>query len=683
MSNYHKYLTNLGYLLRLDRLSDEEIKKVKKDLTFEPIVMKAFKTMIKPSKFLTFKTSPNYLFVPRFYGINTFGPALKNAIPPGDNMNETCLIKTPYAPQAHQLVAYEATQNQFKNIGGGILSVFCGWGKTFLAIYLAVEMRGKTLVLVHKEDLVQQWKDEITKFTNGTAKIGIIQQSKIEIDGCDFVLALIPSLSKREYDKSTFSSFRLLIVDECHHVGSEVFSKALEKVCFKYTLGLSATPDRKDGLTQVFTNYLGPVFHIEKRKERDDTLVLRQPLRSNSSYYSEQYFANGTKNTGKMIIQLVDFDARNNFIMHLLSLLYNEDYSPEPRKTLILSKCRKHLTLIYQALESSALQFESKRPDARRPLTFGYYWGLNPNGENGTTEYCEAPIPKLVQRKKQLKFDLSDKQRCIFTIKKGSISSRYCEYHQYLQEDSQKFLALTGFLPVIHQYVLCQNSDCSNFTLQLGTEGPIKCTVCRGEYQVPDNLSLLETLKSANIKVSNKQKHRDMLNESRTCDIILGTNDICSEGFSVESLNTLISLTPQQEVEQTVGRILRKQGANTLNGPLIIDLIDHCGNFINHSRVRNKIYSNEGFRVVNLPAVNLDDNPLQNFRPELFHFHVKQQSYGVGDDRIDESMVEEDAAIDEQQKPQNVLTKKSKAKKQLNNIDNPDGDDVTPLVCLI
>ena len=177
-------------------------------------------------------------------------------------------------------------------------------------------------------------------------------------------------------------------------------------------------------------------------------------------------------------------------------------------------------------------------------------------------------------------------------------------------------------------YVLCQNSHCTNYTFPTPNgDGRIKCAICDGRYTVANNLSLMDTLKKANLKTSNRQRHRNMLNVSRECDIILGTNDICSEGFSVESLNTLISLTPQQDVEQTVGRILRRQDSNTVNRPLIIDFIDRCGNFINHARVRSKIYENEGFSVVNIVPLNLDNSPIDTFRKDLFCHHARNGSY--------------------------------------------------------
>ena len=59
-------------------------------------------------------------------------------------------------------------------------------------------------------------------------------------------------LRLKENEDGTFDSFGLGIIDECHHLGAEVFSKSMRKVASKYMLGLSATPKRKDGLSKVF-----------------------------------------------------------------------------------------------------------------------------------------------------------------------------------------------------------------------------------------------------------------------------------------------------------------------------------------------------------------------------------------------------------------------------------------------
>ena len=106
-----------------------------------------------------------------------------------------------------------------------------------------------------------QWYDRIGEFIPD-AKIGKIQQDTIDIEGKDIVLAMVQSLSMKEYPEDTFESFGLVIFDECHHLGAEVFSKCMAKVQSKYMLGLSATPNRKDGLRKVFEWYIGDIAYM-------------------------------------------------------------------------------------------------------------------------------------------------------------------------------------------------------------------------------------------------------------------------------------------------------------------------------------------------------------------------------------------------------------------------------------
>ena len=63
---------------------------------------------------------------------------------------------------------------------------------------------------------------------------------------------MLQSLSMKDYHKDDFNSFGLTVVDECHHIGAEVFIRSLFKIVTPYTLGLSATMNRKDGLSYLF-----------------------------------------------------------------------------------------------------------------------------------------------------------------------------------------------------------------------------------------------------------------------------------------------------------------------------------------------------------------------------------------------------------------------------------------------
>ena len=76
---------------------------------------------------------------------------------------------------------------------------------------------------------------------------------------------MLQSLSMKEYPPGTFDSFGLSIYDEVHHLSAEVFSRCMMNISTNYTLGLSGTMQRKDGLSKVFKMFLGPVIHKEKK----------------------------------------------------------------------------------------------------------------------------------------------------------------------------------------------------------------------------------------------------------------------------------------------------------------------------------------------------------------------------------------------------------------------------------
>jgi superfamily II DNA or RNA helicase len=78
----------------------------------------------------------------------------------------------------------------------------------------------------------------------------------MDVIGKDIVIGMLQSISLKDYPDWIFDDFGLTIVDECHHISSEVFSNSLFKLVTKYMLGLSATMNRKDGTTHVFKMFL-------------------------------------------------------------------------------------------------------------------------------------------------------------------------------------------------------------------------------------------------------------------------------------------------------------------------------------------------------------------------------------------------------------------------------------------
>ena len=219
-------------------------------------------------------------------------------------------------------------------------------------------LKVKTIVVVHKDFLMTQWLDRIQQFLPD-AKIGKIQQGTIDIEGKDIVLSMVQSLSMKEYPKQVFSDFGLAVFDECHHLGAEVFSQCMRKVASKYMLGLSATPNRKDGLRKVFEWYIGPMAYSTSEKNDDYVETIIHNYSSVDKNYNKEemiYTKNGPKAClPKMINNICGFQERTNIILE-----YIRKYHSMGRSILILSDRRNHLQELHDKL---------------KPINSGFYVG--------------------------------------------------------------------------------------------------------------------------------------------------------------------------------------------------------------------------------------------------------------------------------------------------------------------
>ena len=113
----------------------------------------------------------------------------------------------------------------------------------------------------------------------------------------------------------------LFISDECHHLGSEVFSKSMQKVASKYMLGLSATPNRKDGLRKVFEWFIGPIVYMTKDKNNLEEIYICD-VKAIKNLYNKNYFnkesinGDGTSLIGFNFKELEKVSIENNYIFY-------------------------------------------------------------------------------------------------------------------------------------------------------------------------------------------------------------------------------------------------------------------------------------------------------------------------------------------------------------------------------
>lgn len=330
-------LSRNGYKIKKNDLTQKELKDIKSDLTVNPYVVGDFGNGSE-KRFSLYMESPNSIYIPRFYAYDIYGKPDKSKIDEGLDIN----ITFNGSLRKEQEPIIDLYKQACLEKGGGLISLKCGGGKTVLALYIISMLKKKTIVVVHKDFLMTQWRDRITQFLPN-ARIGKIQQNTIDIENKDIVLAMVQSLSQKEYDPDVFSSFGLAIFDECHHLGAEVFSKSMAKVASKYMLGLSATPDRKDGLRKVFEWFIGPMVYSSKDDKNKDFIETRIYEYMNDDIQYSKIDKIHTKNgpkpcMPKMINNISDCIHRNNFINELIKTEYIKG-----RKILILGDRREYL----------------------------------------------------------------------------------------------------------------------------------------------------------------------------------------------------------------------------------------------------------------------------------------------------------------------------------------------------
>jgi superfamily II DNA or RNA helicase len=362
------YIGQKGYTLLKSQCSREQEITIIKQLTVSPIVSVGI-----PIKYNVFMESNNKYYVPRFYGIKTFGEPIEYKIPPGDDIQLT--FNGELMDMQKEAVRCYMDALHPINGGGGLLEIYCGGGKTCTALYICFKLKKKTLIIVHKEFLLNQWVERIQQFLPN-AKIGKIQGKMINIDGCDIVIAMLQSISMKSYDIDLFKSFGLTIIDEVHHISSEVFSKALSKIVTKYMLGLSATMNRLDGTTYVFKMFLGEVVFKAIRSDNN-------PVSIRGIHYShidEDYNKVIVDYKGKiqfssMISKLCLFKPRNDFIINLIIDMFNEN---PLQQIMVLSHNRNILEYIQTEIESR--------------INVGFYVGGMKENELKKSESCQLVL---------------------------------------------------------------------------------------------------------------------------------------------------------------------------------------------------------------------------------------------------------------------------------------------------
>ena len=193
----------------------------------------------------------------------------------------------------------------------GTLNAPTGSGKTIMALYMLARRRQPALVIVHTKDLAAQWSAQIERFLGiPPDEIGLIGGGKKTL-GTKITVALVQSLYKCADE--TAQHIGHLVVDECHRAPSRTFTDAVTEFDCRYMLGLSATPWRRDNLSNLIFWHLGDMHH---QVDKDHLIRSGDVLRAEVVFRKTDFkpYSDPVTEYSKMLSELTANDDRNRLI---------------------------------------------------------------------------------------------------------------------------------------------------------------------------------------------------------------------------------------------------------------------------------------------------------------------------------------------------------------------------------
>jgi superfamily II DNA or RNA helicase len=539
----NSYLGQKGYTILKKEITNEQQNKIKLDLTIKPYTPGSLNTV--STTFPSYRESNKKIYVPQYYGINNFGPPKTINIPEGTDINLIFngSLREYQKPVVQKYIDYVTKVNY----GSGLLELYCAWGKTSASLYIISMLKKKTLVIVHKEFLMNQWIERIQQFLP-TARIGKIQGQLIDIDDKDIVIAMLQSLVLKDYPQEIFSTFGLTIIDEVHHISSQTFSNALFKVVTKNMLGLSATMDRKDGTTKVFKMFLGEVIYKAVKKSEHDVEVRAITYKTTDEEFNNTILDyRGNPQISSMISKLCAYNRRTEFIIKVI----NEFIQVSDVEKTVIQEHKKYM--------DSQVQYCKICNKNDNYLVKNICCNI--------VSYCLLCMDEVVKSSKITKnttssgASLKQRPKCPACLKSLAYEQNYIE-NPYVKPITHTHTIVMShnlnILEYIYNKFVCKNYASVGFYIGGMNEQQLKKT---------------------------EKKH-----------IILASYSMCSEGLDIPSLTTEFLITPKTDIIQIVGRILRAKHETTT--PVIYDFVDAHDIFQRQWLKRKSYYKKQNYNII-------------------------------------------------------------------------------------
>lgn len=356
-----------------------------------------------------FRQSTGYLEVPRQFGI---AYCHREGIDYEDHTSQGVAVTFPKVPvpRDYQVGPLQSISECFETYYDFIFRARTGWGKTLGALLIASRLGVSTLIVVDQENLKDQWiASLVNHFGFSKEDVGVIQGKKCNYKGKAVTIAMVQTLSQKQFPQEVYDYFGFLVVDEVHIIGAPTFSSVLLQFSAAYRFGVSATPKRRDGLQKVLDYNLGRVrVYVEDEHDRSSVYVMEH-----DTVYS--WFANTSPKVGRFITEIAEDGSRNLLLAEAVMALYDTG-----RDILVLSDRIEQLQQLRSLCYYMGLPEEEAGLYAGYRLEYGYEKdpapARRPKGYERGAEYTPIILKSISKRMKKSELkQIKENARVIFS----------------------------------------------------------------------------------------------------------------------------------------------------------------------------------------------------------------------------------------------------------------------------
>ena len=158
-----------------------------------------------------------------------------------------------------------------EKINKAMLLSSTGTGKTYASAFAMRELHPERLLfVVHREQIAKQAMSSYRKIFGSEKSYGLLSGSQKDMDA-DCMFSTMQMMAKPEiHEQFKRDAFDIIVLDECHHAGSESYQRIMGYFKPKFWLGMTASPDTNNyDIYDLFDHHIAYEIRLQQALEED------------------------------------------------------------------------------------------------------------------------------------------------------------------------------------------------------------------------------------------------------------------------------------------------------------------------------------------------------------------------------------------------------------------------------